>query len=192
MTTFTKRIAVGGDDGYSGSGGQFDATGNDVLIGTISTVGANAFYRFTSVTIPQGATILSAKLTFQASATQSGVTVNTKIFCNAADNATAPTSNATHAAKTRTTAFAAYSPAAQTLDSFYDSADFTTAVQEVINRAGWVSGNALMVLIDNNASTNNAIRYAGSYERNSSNAALLTLTYVGGGGNFQPAMILGV
>jgi len=177
MATFTANISTGADDGHSTSAPAFSSTASGVIFGNDGN-SADAFFRFQNVTIPQGANISAATIQFQALTTRSTATCQVKIFCNAADNATAPTDRTSHVNKTRTTAFSDWNPVpVQTADLNYTTPDFSSAVQEVINRAGWASGNALMVLIDNNGSSTNALRQEKAFESSSSLCALLSITY---------------
>lgn len=187
MTTFTKRIVASGDDGYRNNT-SFDNSSASIAFGNLSGGILDCFLRFTNVTIPQGATINSAKVTFQAQSSLSGATCTVKISCNAEDNATAPTTAADLNSKVRTTASSSWNAAGQTAGSNYDTPDFTSAVQEVISRSGWASGNALMVLIDNNASSTSAYRLEDTYDGDAANCALLTIDYIdptGGANQFS-------
>ena len=137
----------------------------------------NGFARFTNITVPKGSVINAAKLTFVAQTSVSVATCKVKIFCNAADNATAPTSNTTHNGKVRSTAFVSWTVPGQTSGSSYDTPDIKSVVQEIIDRAGWNSGNALMVLIDDDGSSSGAYRLERSYDGFPATAALLTIDY---------------
>lgn len=174
---FTKRVAAGGDDGHTNSSGTFDNSAAFYIFGNVAGVTTNVFIRFTNITIPQGAIIVSAKITVQAQATKSTTTVNVLIKGNAAGDAVAPTTAGEHSSKVRTTASVAWSPVAQTAGSNYDSPDFTSVLQEIINQPDWASGNALMLLIDENGSSNNAERREDTYNGDSANATLLTVEY---------------
>ncbi len=67
----------------------------------------------------------------------------------AADNPSAPTNLATESALTRTTASAAWTIAAQTVDVQFSSPDLASVIQEIVNRAGWSYGNAMILTVDN-------------------------------------------
>lgn len=183
MTTILNRqVATGGDDGFTNLGLGFDnSVAYGPAFGNFGGNGVNGFARFTNITIPQGATIVSAQITFQAQASQSGAPCTTKIFCNAVDNASAPTTSTDHNNKVRTSAFTSWAAASQSAGSNYATPDFATAVQEVINRPGWTLNNALMVLIDNDGSASGAYRLEDSYDGDAPNAALLTITYAENG-----------
>lgn len=118
----------------------------------------SAAVRFTSVTIAQGATINSASFSMRSNLDYDATpnVVKYLVSCQAADNAGAlATSGSTDldgATRPGTTADATWTVTTLTAGTRY-SVDITAAVQEVINRAGWVSGNAIVVLIDTHVDT---------------------------------------
>lgn len=114
--------------------------------------------RFTGVTIANAATINSASFSMRANSTYSASpnVIQLIVCCQAADNAGAlATSGSTDldgATRPGTTADSSWVVTSVTGGTRY-SVDITTAVQEVVNRAGWASGNAIVVLIDTHANT---------------------------------------
>ena len=102
------------------------------------------------VNIPQGKTIISATLRWVATDTRTE-NFNVSFSCEAADNASAPASAAALYAKART-AFTTV-----TVPDYTDGVEYsnsvTAAVQAVISRAGWVSGNTLAVMVDNDTAS---------------------------------------
>jgi hypothetical protein len=178
MATLNLQVAATADDGHSYIGLAFITY--QVLFGNVSGYSTPSFARFTGVTIPPGATITAATLTWTAMVTQTSIAVAMKVHAAAADNQAAPTSLATHAAIPRTTAFVAYDgngATGWTIESIYSPSDLGSVIQEVINRAGWVSGNALVILTDNNGSSDSASRQAYDYQNSTSKAAKLDITY---------------
>ena len=75
-----------------------------------------------------------------------------------------------------TTAVVNWQPAAWTNNTTYDTPDLSTIIQEIIDRAGWVSGAHMQIIMDNNGSSANAYRTFDSYTT-AADAALLTVTY---------------
>lgn len=143
--------------------------------------GANGYYRFIGVDIPQGATIVSAKITLTANANQSGTTVNGILSAIDADNPSAPTTYAALETATRTTASVAWDDiAAWTTNTAYDSPDITTIIQEIVDRPGWSSGNALIVYLEDNSSSavEGAYRRAYTYDNSPAKAAKLYVSWV--------------
>lgn len=168
---------AGGDDGYSNSALAFNSSAVNWTIGNIAGVTYDAFVLYPGVTIPKGARILTAKLTVYASSTLSGTTCKIKIFANAVDSASVPTTRATHVAKARTTAFVSWTLGAQTAGTKYESPDISSVIQEITDRSGWASGNNLMLLLDNDASSNNARRVEISNDY-TSNWPTIDITYL--------------
>ena len=133
--------------------------------------------RFQNITIPAGATILTATLQLEAEGTHSGTTI-LDIYGQAADN---PTKfNETYgdiSARPRTTAFTTWNVpswvnSGGTTD-WYSSPDLAAVVQELINRPNWQSGNALAFIIEGNGQ-----RAAGSFNgASSADAPVLHITY---------------
>lgn len=177
----TRRIAAGADDASRGAT-QFFPTVGDLDVGKPfgSADGyRSSFLRFTSINIPKNAIITSAKLTFTARDTLSGTAVNSTVKGEAADNPSAITSNANWDARTKTFASVAWNNIpAWTSGSQYDSPDISSIIQEIVNRSGWASGNALLLFWEDNGSTGGAGRTTQSYEANPAQAALLTITYL--------------
>ena len=137
----------------------------------------NAAFRFPNVTIPQGATIDSAVIALTASGYSGSNTVNVLIHANDEDAAVAPTTKEAGAALVLTTANVAWAAIGVWQDKTqYDSPDIKTVIQEIVDREGWASGNALMVVLADNSSTAGRGPYAYDYG-NPSYYAKLTINY---------------
>lgn len=119
-----------------------------------------AFIRFPNVTIPNNYNITAAYLKLTAYKDNAQTTVSTLIHCNAVDDAVAPTSHAEYLALALTSGTAWTSIPAWVDGTQYDSIDFAAELQAVVSRAGFASGQAVMVLIKDNASSNSAGRSA--------------------------------
>lgn len=152
MTTLEISVAASADDGYSTSVGNFSSDTIVDLVGNTDRV-FDSFYRFLNVTVPQGATIVAAYLEVIASSSAALANVLTNIYADDTDDAVAPVGRVAHANKVRTTAFTAWDgPAAWVLGTTYQSPDIAAVIQEIVDRAGWKSGNALQVLWDDDGS----------------------------------------
>lgn len=141
--------------------------------------------RFTSVTIPQGTTITNATLSLRpVTYCPVGKTIKFHVSTQASDNAAALTTtngdlNITN--RPRSTADAGPWNQSCINSSTLETLDVTNIVQEVINRAGWVSGNAIVILIDTHADTDvTEWQDYESYNTTPSEAARLDITYGGG------------
>lgn len=105
-------------------------------------------YRFTNVTVPNGATINSAKIIVTAGYTNVNVVVNTKVRGCDEDNQGDFADYAAYAAAARTAAVNWAGIAAWTSGVQYDSPDIASIIQTIVNRVGWASGNAMTIFWD--------------------------------------------
>src|SRR5690606_26511877 len=193
MTTLNLQVATGNDDGSIDNAALSPAlTNNQLDVGNVNGNSTSvAAARFTGVTVPAAATITSATLTVYGYSTYStGSTISVIAACQAADNAAAlaaTSGNFNTTNRPRTTA----NSGAKNLQSVTAGAaytfDMTTAVQEIVNRAGWSSGNAIVVLIDNNGSASSEWQELESYNHSTSLAPKLQIVYTTGGGGITGA-----
>lgn len=135
-------------------------------------------YRFLNVTIPQGSTINSATLQYYVTSTTRDDNEQ-NVYCQADDNASTFTTGASNISS-RTLTSANTSVTADSVGVGFYSVSITSAVQEVINRAGWASGNALAVIMDALTGVNLA---PDTYDNSPTNAAKLNIDYTAASGN---------
>jgi hypothetical protein len=168
------RVAASSDDAEEKPSGNVSLTSTDlelVFDGSVQTVGI----RFAGLAVPRGATITSAYVQFVADESQSEATSLT-IQGEAADNPAAyalVTRNIT--ARARTSAAAAWAPTPWTagqITSAQRTPDLSAVVQEIVNRPGWASGNALALII-----TGSGHRTATSFDGGAAKAALLHVEF---------------
>lgn len=181
MTTLNLAIGATGNDGKGDSSGGFSTSA--VGIGNIFGTTDHAFFRYTNVTIAAGSTIDAALLTWTASATDNGTTFASLVQAEDADSPAAPTTKADLYGRVHTTASVAYAGnggTGWTANSTYSPADIKAVVQEVIDRAGWASGNAVQILWDDNGSDNFAFRGPTDYGTDSAKATKLDIDYTAG------------
>ena len=146
MATFTQRCTLHANSGTA------SAVGGDYSAGTYLYVGdqSASFYdylsyiRFTAVDIPAGSLINSATLNLTAGVLTSAVVITT-VKAEAADNPAACSSAADVNGRTLTIASTNWDPSAWVVNTAYDSPDIASVIQEVVNRNGWVSGNAMQL-----------------------------------------------
>jgi len=188
QTTITKSIATGiddveeeGPDGiFGGPGYMYRSSTTIELIRddwSPSSGNQKIGLRFTGMTIPANALITSAFLTFVAktpvSPNVNTGTTNLTLRGEATDNSGEFTTTFYNVSNRSTTsASASWSPGSWTSGSSYNSASLVTVIQEIVNRAGWTSGNAMSLII-----TGSGSRTAYSYEDNPTFAPKLTVTY---------------
>lgn len=136
--------------------------------------------RFTGIGIAQGAAVSTAPFGIAGSDnfTSSGV-VKYHVSCEDADNSAALSTTAGDfraSVRPRTTADAGpWDVQTQNLDT-YKTIDMAACVQEVIDRPGWVSGNALTVILDTHPDSTDYQEWR-SYEASSSLAPKIDITY---------------
>lgn len=162
MASDTFECSYNSDDGecnHDGSG--FTNSTLQHYIGKQNAASMRTFFRFLGVTIPSGSTITAAKLTVRCYAARSGNTVNLKVHCEAADNPSAPSDGSDLIGRSLTTGTAWDAVEAMAFGVYYDTVDFTSDLQEVIDRGGWASGQAVTVHILDNGSTYNDHRVIG-------------------------------
>lgn len=188
MTTLNLQVNASANDGsIDNIALSPQLTANLLNVGNVNgNSSSTAGLRFTSVTIPQGATITSATLTLYGYSTYStGSTISAIAACEDVDNSAAFASspgNFNTTNRPRTTAkSSAVNIASVTAGSAY-TWDLTSSVQEVVDRAGWSSGNAISVFVDNNASSSSEWQEFESYDHSTTLAAKLDIVYTTGGG----------
>jgi hypothetical protein len=175
---------VNGDDFYADS--AYLAFSSGLAMGSYNAVTTYATYvRFPNVTIPQGATISSAILSFTSSTSCLNDTCNLICHANDVDDAVAPIGDGVHStdfnALSLTDGVEWSSVEHWTVGGVvYQTPDIKVIIQTVVNRDGWASGNALAIIIKDNGSSTGADRIARSKDANDG-LPTLTITYTGGG-----------
>lgn len=136
--------------------------------------------RYPNVAIPQGATIISARLLIYSSASKTASPVNAYLRCEAVDDAT--TFSSLSDTLTR------FSNSTTSVSNWEDiqggavgwtinSTNFNQSVQEVIDRPGWSSGNALVVFIDDRDSRSSENKNFGHYDSDPATSIKLEIEY---------------
>jgi hypothetical protein len=190
MATLNLQAGASSDDAYATNNATAATlTGHIEFVGEGSTV-ATVALRFTGVTIPQGTVITSAILTLKAASSYStGNSIKGKAACQDADNPgtfTTANGNLNTTNRPRTAYSTTWSLPTVTAETDYTK-DITAQVQAILNRGGWVSGNAIVVLIDDDGSTLSEWQDMYSYDDATSKAAKLDITYPAGGLPFANA-----
>ncbi len=110
------------------------------------------FMRFPGVAIPRDALILNAWMRLTAGASAGAVDPRVRVKANDVDDAVAPTTYAeAEAIRTggQTAAFVDWTLPPWTIGDFgpdQQTPNISPVVQEIVDRPGWASGNALMVV----------------------------------------------
>ena len=179
MPTYTASIAASTDDADQGGS-------------TVSTTGANlnansatqwAGYRFLNVTIPPGSTVTASTIELEfisGSFDDPDVT----IYADDTDDAPAFTTTANDISnRTATTATVTWT-ASYIGTGIKTSPSLTTIIQEIIDRPGWASGNAIAIIYVGRSSAS-FIRTR-AYDAGSGTPAKLNITYTPPAGGGQP------
>ncbi len=178
--TVSKQVTASSDDAEQNlSTGAMSLTSSDLELINDLGVDQKVGMRFTGVSVPQGATVLSAYVEFvnnPSTPPESGAT--TLIFAaQAADNPITFTTTANNiTSRTETTANVTWSMAAGTTwgndGDKHQTPDLKSVIQEVVNRSGWASGNAMVILVRGSGE-----RSAYAYDTSAANAAKLVIQY---------------
>jgi uncharacterized protein YjiK len=174
QVTLDVRVASGADDAEERASGSIYISSSDLELvydGSDQTVGM----RFTGVTIPQGATILTAYVQFQVDESTSGAT-SLLVAGEDTDSALAfSTATWDISSRARTDAVVPWSVAVWSRGEAgpdQRTPELSAVVQEIVDRPGWSSGNALAIII-----TGTGERVAESYEGDAAGAPLLHVVY---------------
>lgn len=116
----------------------------DDLVTLVAVNGSVGGFRFQNVTIPPGATIQRAYMAVRNTTGIKGLSVTA--WGEASDNAAAFAPADLPGGRPKTVASVAHS----TWPDYPEGIDLTAIIQEIVNRPGWVTGNALVVLLENN------------------------------------------
>jgi hypothetical protein len=191
-TPFTQRILtansdveeVDADRGVGEYVGMMDLGSSDLEVNTSSDDWGSGYFglRYTNVTIPQGATIVSAKIQFHVDDNDVGGSTPVTATFRGEDADNAAAFSATDFDLTnRTQTSASVDWAIPTWAAAHDeganqlSAELNTIVQEIVDRPGWASGNALVLM--KLGWTGSGERTAESYNEEPAAAPELQITY---------------
>lgn len=173
LTTAEVRISDGDDDVEESEDGTVNSSSSDLEMADIGGDNQTIGLRFHPFDIPQGSDVVSAYLQFRVDEATSGA-ASLVIEGEAADNA-APFG--TVSSRTRTSASIPWMPAPWPTvgqeGPDQRTADLASIIQEIVNRPGWESGNALGLIV-----TGSGTRTAESYQGSSTGAPLLHVEYV--------------
>lgn len=194
MTTLTLQVSASADDAIQLGSGSTSINGTQLRVGNNSGNGYIIGSRFQNVTIAKNTTITSAYFTLTAETSYTTTaTIAAIVACQATDNGTtftATSNNLGTANRARTTAkSSSWSLKSVTANTEY-SIDVTSAVQEIINRSGWVSGNAINILVDNNASATSEWQDFYSFDNTAAKAPKLVIVYSSASGQtLNPSLL---
>lgn len=171
MATFSQRINANNNDSSSINSLNFYV--NTTIIGYDGSR-YQAGLRYTNVTIPKNSTINSATIDVKAQGNSNSRTC--VIYAVASDNTAVWDSSNRPDNASRTTASVSWSVPTFSTGTTYTTPDIKSVIQEVVNRAGWSSGNALSVLIIT-ADSNTPAKQITDYNDDPASAAIITIDY---------------
>jgi len=148
-----------------------------------------AAFRFTSVPIPQGATITEASLSV-VPVFMSDAPVNLSIRAEDADFSP-PFSDGQPLAHLRTRTSASVDWSIPTIPAYgqrFSTPDLAPMLDEIIHRPGWYAGSALSILVDSTTSTQNYLDvWAWDRSLGPELSAIINICYLPGGGPWHTA-----
>lgn len=172
-------------------GNGFDSDGNHV--GSLNAVNDyDMGMSWDNVTIPSGATITSATVELFMKWINGTGSILTRMQGFDVDDVAvfnATTGRPSQIAQTTALVDRTYTNASDWVDETYLSCDDASAIiQEIVDRAGWASGNALGVVIKNNGSASGDRWMFQDYGRSSGDAAKITIVYTVGAADPVPPL----
>jgi hypothetical protein len=182
MTTIEIKVNLGADDAYEDGDGDVINTGSTILVGaTNATSHRYGCVRFSSVTIPDGATIDVAYLKMYF-----GTAANSDVYLNSwaedSDTPAAPTTgNDTYSVsgKTKTTATLEWdqSNVAGSTPGYYNSPSIVSIIQELMASYSYASGRAIVFFWDVYGQAVTNLSSISTYDDSSNRAATLHIEY---------------
>lgn len=146
-----------------------------VLIGRGTGRDYNPWFRVSSVNIPQGATILSAKLKTEVRAVP-GTGKAAEGWIADEDNAAPPYSSSQFWNKPQTSPRSEWNLYSSTVGNIYTWPEMSSHLQQVVDRPGWSTGNAVLLMFENAAAVNGTYRFGTGFGAQTEGWAWPTLT----------------
>src|SRR3989344_2145205 len=189
--TVTFNVAASEDDvGVRRDTQAFSVAPNHYPIGKVtSSYYEDTAVRFANINIPRGSAINSAYLTLTALLDSSGSTVSAIIYAENSNNADRINDINDFDGRVRTAGTSWQNFSSWVGNTPYNSIDFSSEIQTVINRGGWVSGNAINIFIFNDNSSAGAYRAYATWDHTTYTEPQLTITWTeptAGGGDTTP------
>jgi hypothetical protein len=176
VTAVDVRVAVSADDAEEAPSGNVTLTSSDLEMVTAGSKIQTVGMRFAGVPIPRGATIVAAYVQFQV---DESTTVATTLQIRGQANAQAASFTTTLgdiSTRPKTTAAVSWSPppwpVVTAAGPDQRTPSLTPVIQEIVNQAGWASGNALALIV-----TGSGARVAESRDGVAQAAPLLHVEY---------------
>lgn len=192
MATFNGSPAAAGDDAEWDTNSNFDNTATELHVKpqdfALETPGKLVAIRVPNVTIPSGSTITAAKFTLIAESTVDTSTSDYDLQGYDEDNSAQITDATDGDSRDFTTEAANGHFGSLTSGNAFDTFDFAAVVQEIIDRAGWSSGNAMQFRLSTDTGGSEEVSFA-SLDHLTHAAPVLSITYSAPGGGSSIAAI---
>ena len=174
MPTSIYQVAAANDDGDYQFGSCYRSNASVRIAGSNMP---KATFRFDGIALQKGHKVSSARLYLKAASTHEYSMNTVRLGCEDTDDAGDLVSQCDASARVMTTAYTAWNETKLvTGNLWYWSPDFAASVQEIIERVGWASGNAIAVLGVPFAASGTAFSVL-AYETAAASAAKLYITY---------------
>jgi hypothetical protein len=179
-TQVNLKVSASADDAYDYSATAFSKSASTIRVGNYSGNKVTGGLRFSGVSVPRGATITQAILRVKSYQAASN-TLYLKVSGEATDNPGGfESASVRPSVRVKTVAQVDWDPGAWTSGGWYESPDLKTVLQEIVNRSGWVSGNALVLLLADDGSASGVYRLISAYDSGAANGAELQISYTTG------------
>jgi hypothetical protein len=179
--TVAHSVSAGNDDGYASSSTSQNLTNAYLRIGHrngYSTPYYMSGMRFVNISVPALSQVVSAQLKICSYNSSLNGMVYGVIQGEDTDNA-ADFSSRYISGAAKTTASVDWDHlTAWSADTWYNSPDISPVIQEIIDRAGWSAGNALVILYSKRTDLGGNRNFS-SCERGAAFAPKLEITYIG-------------
>jgi hypothetical protein len=175
--TVTVQISMGSDD-VNEDGSNYVPGFQGMWYGNGGSTSASFVgLRFNNITIPQGATITSARIeVFSANANQ-WTSMNFEIAGEASNSALTFSSGSKPSQRLLTVTRINHSSNAQWIaNTWYTLETITPIIQEIVNRTGWQNGNSVALIMRGTGGAWGR-KYSWGFEGNPANAPRLVITY---------------
>ena len=176
MTTVNLQVGAGNDDASEkDDGSSFKSAGvqGDIIASGTASTRENCGFVFDSVAIPFSPKVTAADLQLYLITNDDP---ECDIYCEDVDDADDFGTTADVTSRTTTTASVEWSDTSVGSGAFISAPDISVCVQEVLDRAGWASGNSLCVIAKGKSSGSGTATVV-QYDFSAGNAAKLDITY---------------